>query len=332
MHQAATGNAIVDEMRSLVADTFQTLIPAKTPCALVDFPDHPNVGDSAIWLGERAALSGFGVPIVYTCSTRNYSETELRSRVQHGTILIHGGGNLGDIWPHHEELREAVIRAFPDNKIIQLPQTMWFGSADSLARARAVFNGHPDLTILARDERSLELARNEFRVASMLCPDAAFVLGPIPRPRAPTHDLICLLRSDIESAVPQTEDPGRIVDWLEEPESPRLRINRWCYRHRARSPLRPLVQLFHTTLWDGLARERLRRGCRTLSDGRVVITDRLHGHILCLLLDIPHIMLDNTYGKLRSFFETWTRNSPLAHWARSLGEATGLARHLMSSS
>jgi exopolysaccharide biosynthesis predicted pyruvyltransferase EpsI len=155
MHQRVTGDAIVGGLRSFVGDTLRTLIPAETPCALIDFPDHPNVGDSAIWLGERAALNWFGVPILYTCSTRTYAQAELRSRLRHGTILIHGGGNLGDLWPDHEALREAVIRDFPHNKIIQLPQTVWFRGADNLARARTVFNAHPDLTILARDQRSL---------------------------------------------------------------------------------------------------------------------------------------------------------------------------------
>jgi exopolysaccharide biosynthesis predicted pyruvyltransferase EpsI len=45
---------------------------------------------------------------------------------------------------------------------------------------------------------------------------------------------------------------------------------------------------------------------RWLSRGRVVITDRLHGHILCLLLGLPHVLLDNSIGKLSAYFETWT--------------------------
>jgi exopolysaccharide biosynthesis predicted pyruvyltransferase EpsI len=69
-----------------------------------------------------------------------------------------------------------------------------------------------------------------------------------------------------------------------------------------------------------------------LSEGRVVVTDRLHGHILCLLLGIPHIVLDNSYGKLRSFDETWTRTSTLTHWAASLDDAVQLAHRLASTS
>ena len=36
---------------------------------------------------------------------------------------------------------------------------------------------------------------------------------------------------------------------------------------------------------------------RVLSVGKIVVTDRLHAHILCLQMSIPHICIDNTYGK-----------------------------------
>ncbi len=37
-----------------------------------------------------------------------------------------------------------------------------------------------------------------------------------------------------------------------------------------------------------------------------VITNRLHGHILCVLLGIPHVFLPNSYGKNQLWYETWT--------------------------
>jgi pyruvyl transferase EpsO len=88
-------------------------------------------------------------------------------------------------------------------------------------------------------------------------------------------------------------------------------------------PLRP-------GLWDGLARERVDRGCAILSSGKVAITDRLHGHILCLLLSIPHVVLDNSYRKVSSFYETWTEASDLAHWAETPDEAVKLAGELIA--
>src|SRR5262249_35179797 len=83
--------------------------------------------------------------------------------------------------------------------------------------------------------------------------------------------------------------------------------------------------------YDPLARERLERGCRILARGRAVITDRLHGHVLCLLLGIPHVLLDNNYRKLGRFVETWTSACPLTRLANSAEEALRLAEALARS-
>jgi exopolysaccharide biosynthesis predicted pyruvyltransferase EpsI len=66
----------------------------------------------------------------------------------------------------------------------------------------------------------------------------------------------------------------------------------------------PLVLREH--LYDRLADARVRRGLDLLSSGRYVIADRLHAHILALLLGIPHHALDNSYGKLAAFIDAWT--------------------------
>ena len=58
-----------------------------------------------------------------------------------------------------------------------------------------------------------------------------------------------------------------------------------------------------------------------LAAGHTVITDRLHGHILSLLLGIPHVVLDNSYGKVRAFYETWTRDAPIVRWAETAADA-----------
>jgi hypothetical protein len=81
--------------------------------------------------------------------------------------------------------------------------------------------------------------------------------------------------------------------------------------------------------FDPLAERWVDRGCAILARGRVVVTDRLHGHLLALLQDIPHVVLDNSYGKLRSVYDTWTHASPVAHWAESPDEALTTARGLV---
>lgn len=338
---------VVTRLGEQIHLVLQSLLPRGTHCALLDFPDYSNVGDSAIWLGEKQCLRNLGASVVYTASidrpwsASTFDEEALARRVRSGTILLSGGGNFGDLWIHHQYFRERVIAGFPNNKIIQLPQSIHFEDKGNLARARSICNGHPDLILLVRDQRSLEFARNEFKARSLLCPDMAFALGPISRPERPKQDIVWLGRTDKEvspDAVPPTHvyDAFEVIDWLRDYPSITLRFDRFLSRQRNNHPrvfkmIIPLLLGTHGlfSLQDRLAKERVIRGCRNLSRGKVVITDRLHGHILSLLLGIPHVVLDNNYGKLSSFYETWTKGCALTYWAKTSEEALEMAGSLI---
>ena len=82
--------------------------------------------------------------------------------------------------------------------------------------------------------------------------------------------------------------------------------------------------------FEPLAERWVDRGCRILARGRVVVTDRLHGHLLSLLQGIPHVVMDNSYGKLRSVYEEWTHQCSLAAWAETPEEAVEAARRLLA--
>jgi pyruvyl transferase EpsO len=82
--------------------------------------------------------------------------------------------------------------------------------------------------------------------------------------------------------------------------------------------------------WAGVATEHLRRGVELLGSASVVVTDRLHAHVLSLLLGIPHVVTDNVSGKIRSFYETWTSSSELVTWSESLEHGVEIAQQLVS--
>ena len=84
-------------------------------------------------------------------------------------------------------------------------------------------------------------------------------------------------------------------------------------------------------LWDHLAEERTLRGCRLLSRGRVVLTDRLHAHLLCTLMRKPHVVCDSANGKIFAYRDTWRIDDPLVRFASSRAEAVEHARDLLAS-
>lgn len=309
--------------RAVLAD----LVPKGRKFALLDFPNHSNVGDSAIWLGELAAMRaiGAGSP-AYVCDVDTFSPRALRERIGDGTVFIHGGGNLGDLWPRHQRLREAIVEAARENPIVQLPQSIEFRDARARERAHAVFSGHPRFTLLARDERSLERAR-VLDVEAILCPDLAFCIPGVERPRPPVQKVQWLLRTDLEGSGGRDADR----DWLEEAPGGWPRLARRLAGGASTGGLAgAFARVCLGPVWERAAHERLRRGLDFLARGRVVVTDRLHGHLLCLLMGIPHVVLPDRYGKTVAFIETWTRGCDLFRFATDAGAAEAAAHELQS--
>lgn len=56
------------------------------------------------------------------------------------------------------------------------------------------------------------------------------------------------------------------------------------------------------------------------SQYEAIVTNRLHGHILCTLLNIPHVFLPNSYHKNRGFYQAWTEGIACGTFVETLAE------------
>ncbi len=325
------------EYQTAIRNTLGLLIPNDAHLALFDFPNYSNVGDSAIWLGELCYLQTLPKVKIVAAEDLSVMSRRLPDLPDGTLILISGGGNLGDLWPQHQALRERLIEHYQHHRIIQLPQSIHFQDKRNEARCRKVFNKHRDFHLLVRDHVSLDFARQIYQGPIHLCPDMALYLGKLSRTVAPSHPIFCLLRSDKEKlASPHSPSVGNTEvacnDWLEEATSLSHQAISWVQKKRIR-PLFPHA-FFHKTrlnLYNHLAQKRLHRGCNLLCTGRAVITDRLHGHILCTMLEIPHVVLDNIYRKIGNFRDTWNTGHGLCLESTSTNDAIRLAQHLLLS-
>jgi len=328
---------LIERLQDEIHGALEPIISHAGSYALFDFPDHNNVGDSAIWLGELAYLRRrYGMAPAYVCRADHCNFTRLSTRYRDALILIHGGGNFGDLWRWHHDRREALLERFPNRRIVQMPQTLKFESKASLARTREIIKRHANFVLLVRDKKSYELATSEFDCSVVLCPDMALCLGPLARIGSPRYDLLMLLRNDKERAEGVREvfrDAGRdalIDDWRMDEKPMRAA--------RKVQALAESVVRFPASLADPddlrfkyfmrLAERRVERGLKLLSSGRFIVTDRLHAYVLALLLDIPRAVVDNSYGKNSGFIDTWmcgadrvgtykTLESALEVWQRS---------------
>jgi pyruvyl transferase EpsO len=303
------------------------LLPADARYALLDFPNHNNVGDNAIWLGERVWLKQHGREVVYTCDLSTYSRERCARQLSDGIILLHGGGNFGDLWALHHQFRRRVVEDFPGHRIVQLPQSVFYQEPGSFGRDARLFAGHGAFTALLRDSDSLAIMTEALGDNALLCPDSAFALGSFSRHREPTQDVVWLARTDFESdgQFEAGADEGvRVIDWFGATDDSPLRRLRRRASVRSRTLIQNVVkssqlaakalELPITASFDLLARRRFRLGRAQLELARVLITDRLHGHILATLLGIPHVLVPDRHGKVASFVRTFTSDSDLSVW------------------
>jgi exopolysaccharide biosynthesis protein PssK len=330
-----TDGLIAERSAQLLATLERCLAPQRS-VVLLDVPDHANVGDNAILLGEVAALKALGRRVSYIPARPIGDDGgRLRRRIGSQPILMHGGGNLGDLWPTHQRLRERVLDEFPEHPIVQLPQSIAFSDPEAIARARGAFERHRDFTLLVRDQQSLAFAESHLNARGILTPDAAFALGALPRAIPARRDVLVLARTDHEARSDRRLPPDVATeDWTAH-ELPRRgraleKLARELDRRSGRSDAASAA-LARASMWawTGVSAEHLRRGVELLCSASVVVTDRLHAHLLSLLLGIPHVVTDNVSGKIRSFYDAWTSESDLVTWAESLEEGVGIAQDLV---
>jgi pyruvyl transferase EpsO len=229
---------------------------------------------------------------------------------------MNGGGNLGDLWITHEEHRRRVIERNAHRRIVILPQTIYFADPKELEESARIYNNHPDLTLFVRDLQSFEIAGKYFANCKVvLAPDMAFFLLPklrrISFRSEPRQGILFLSRDDKEKNEIFTP-PGMWGGWFVEDWASRSRWRKFssAFVRLPKPPFSfpPLPGL--PCSWITRAWEFLYLSARQLLSRSFVLTDRLHGHILALMLDVPHFLLPNRYHKNESFFETWSRGVP----------------------
>lgn len=310
---------VIAAQRDLLFAMYRRHVGPGDSYALLDFPDHANVGDSAIWAGEVVILREItGRDPAYVCTVHNFDPADMAKRCPAGPIFLHGGGNLGDIWPAHQAFRERIIGEYRDRAVVQLPQSLHYRDESRAASFVAAVAGHDRFELWLRDAPSMDFATARLDCPVHLVPDSAFGLGAQPRWDADRR-AIALLRTDSEAAAIEANvlaaiDGVLVEDWLYETKGFQTlcRIARKAER---------MTGMGRARLYQAVAMERIRRGLRQLSRGEQVVTDRLHAHILSTLLGIPHIVLDNEYGKIANYMGSWTGGCVLARRAHDAHEA-----------
>lgn len=287
---------------------------------LLGLPYYRNVGDILIWEGERQFLARQP----YRCLNEGFRYRDTSRINQDTLIILQGGGNFGDVWRFIQDERLAIVQTYSRNPILITPVTCWYGDPNQLKHDAATLAQYPQVTICARDTRSLALLRTHFANRILLVPDMAFSIDPATLKRHASHavhETLFLKRTDKElasqsPALPLSIADADVRDWpcMEQEPTYWMRYLRLCSHATALGllKLRSGWRLSRTVLglsdWYYHTRcrsEYIRNGVQFVSRYRTIYTTRLHVGILAVLLDKPVTILDNSYGKNASFLETW---------------------------
>lgn len=333
-----TNLELISHLQGLASSVLDRYIQPGQKVAILDFPHHANAGDSYIWLGEIAYLQQRGAVIEYVCWHHSFDPELVKKAVgKDGVVLFHGGGNFGDRWPEPHAFRLKVLRALKGTRLIQFPQTVRFDKQENIPETQQAIREHGKFVLLTRDKASHQLAKNDFGdICDIeISPDMAFFIGAL-KPHKPVADGFVLAREDIEAAGPRAVRhlpldrlPGRWLsgDWLLTDWFEQKLANKLC-GYNARWNRFAVGRRLMVTLANMTAQARLDRGVRLLSQGKVVLTDRLHAHILCLLLNKRHVVLDNDYGKISTFHQAWTYPCTIATFASDFDDAVAKVSQL----
>lgn len=286
-------------------------------------PDYGNIGDHAILEAERRFIAKHlkcdAVEVPYGLY-RKVLPTLKQQINRNDTILITGGGFLGSLWFSAEAQVRSVIKEFPHNRIIILPQTIYWEEGakweKESEKTRAIYEEHGNLTICARDNATLELVREIYpKCGTILAPDMVlscewrdYFDADIERSGA----LLCL-KADKESIV--SEQDKRSLQKAAEGLCGKAAIGNTNYDY-------PITALTRDA--------ELRRKLNEFRASEMVITDRLHGMIFAAVTGTPCVVLSNCNHKLRSNFE-WVKDLGYIRFAESADEAEAAASEVMNA-
>lgn len=308
----ATNVELINSQCALLTRLIARLVDRGASYALLDFPQYTNVGDNAIWVGSRSILAEImGGEPAYVSTHKSFDAEALEAACPIGPIFLLGGGNFGDIWPAHQAFRERILDRMRGRKVIQLPQTIAFSDIRHAGTLRERIAKHGDFHLFVRDGASLAFAQAKLDCSVECAPDAAVGMGARAKRGPLRSDIVLLLRTDKEKAAQDMSclldlPASYAVDWLDEFPSFRRKtalLAKTCsYAVGRFNPNKRRL-----TAFDCTAKSRVARGLQMLSSGKMVVTDRLHAHILSMLLDIPHVAMDNNYGKLSRYINAWDK-------------------------
>lgn len=283
---------------------------------LLDLPYFTNVGDVLIWQSTLDLLKDIKYKCIYSSSIETYQKQSLP---QEYIIILMGGGNWGDLWIRHHNFRRQILNDYPNNPIIQLPQSVFFKNPTYLQEDINLFSKHKGgITICLRDENSYNFISKTYNnVKTLLLPDLVLTFNINKYTiRQKGKGVLFNKRCDIEAITYTNHNiplEAIVKDW---PTIEKLPLAIKIY-----NKLIPCIKKIDSYLktnayhfiTDYLYKKKFKNiiiqsGISFVNKYEIIYSTRLHVAILATLLGKKVYAIDNSYGKIKGVYNLWMKN------------------------
>ena len=269
-------------------------------------PIYENLGDQAIAYAELQFLndnfSDYRI-LEVTNDFINYQSWKVLRIFQHffHCAIITGGGFLGTLWLHNEKQVRTIIKGLSRIKIIIFPQTVFFSQDEEgsieVRKTNYYLKNHDNIYLLIRDESISFVKKNIYNIKCVAnVPDIVFYLNKC-EPRFIRNGILFCFRNDKEKAVNADSililkekliAKGKLVSSIDTLAGHNIKVS---------------------------AREKeLSRIWNIFKSAELVITDRLHAMLFCLITGTPCIAVDNQSRKVSGVYNLWLSECPYIYF------------------
>lgn len=284
-------------------------------------PIHSNLGDQAqlvcikSWLREN--YTEYTVAEICSRTVPHNYINQIQKQIKSCDLIFIHSGYLFMNDETDVPMILNVIKAFKQNKIIILPQTINFSSKEMEQKFQHIFNLNSNITLLCRDFVSYDKALFLFpNIKCVAFPDV--VTSLIGSFKSDYHrDGICFcLRNDKEKFYSE-EEMSNLINRLSQYKhiiiDTTLSISPFKMNHNRKKIIYDMIN--------------------NLAHVKLVITDRYHGTIFSVIANTPVIILNSTDHKLSSGVKWFPNNifGEAIQYARNLNEAYELANNILNN-
>ena len=259
--------------------------------------DYNNVGDVLIRMAQENFLKAHSnqkqIVVIDHNDTNRFLKNIRRNATENTIIVLTGGGNVDDRYIGTERLRNRIIKTMASKKckIISFPQTIDYSKTNKgrfyTKLAQRAYASNENFSFVAREKISFNFAKSIFPHTNvLLTPDIVLSFKPA-IPTKKRNGIGLLIRDDKEKNL-DDEFLRAIISELEQ-------------KNYSISKSDMAVKDFDKKKIYDYARQKI----AFAREKQLIITDRLHGMILCYITNTPCIVFQNSNHKISETFHNW---------------------------